>query len=265
MSKIEMVQEKIVPFVDRGWKPTIVASEQEWALRRDLAAAYRLVALFGWSDLIFTHLTARVPGPELNFLINPYGYLFEEVTASNLVKVDATGAKVGESPYPVNPAGFAIHSAIHRAHSHAHCVMHLHTSDGIAVSAGELGLKPISQQSMLICHDLAYHEYGGPGQHEDEGDQIAAAMGGKHFVMLRNHGTLTVGKNCADAFMRIYFLERACSIQVRAQSGGTLHLPPQAVRDLMANQLSFVDGPSGRLAWPALLRKLDRIDPSYKN
>jgi ribulose-5-phosphate 4-epimerase/fuculose-1-phosphate aldolase len=265
MNKIEMVQERIVPFRDNVGRAQVVADEQEWELRRNLAALYRLAAYFGWSDLIFTHFSARVPGPELHFLINPFGWLFEEVTASNLVKVDANGVKVGDSPFPVNPAGFAIHSAIHLARKDAHCVMHLHTNDGSGVSAQECGLLPITQQSMLISHDLAYHEYGGPGQHPDEGRQIAAAMGDKHFVILRNHGTLTVGRTCADVFMRMYFLERACSAQIRAQAGGLAHKPPREAVELMVNQLAFVDGPSGELAWPALLRKLDRIDPSFKD
>lgn len=241
-------------------------SAEEWALREDLAALYRLADMFGWSDLIFTHFSARVPGEEAHFLINPYGWLFEEVTASSLVKVDVNGNKVDDAPHPVNPAGFAIHAGIHMACEDAHCIMHLHTPDGTGVSAQEEGLLPISQQGMIVCEDLAYYEYGGPGHHLDEGTLMAQAIGNKHFAILRNHGTLTVGRTCADALIRMHFLEQACSFQVRAQAGRGLWQPNQGVPKVLADMsLPALDGPLGQLSWAALRRKLDRIDPSYRD
>lgn len=238
----------------------------ERALRVDLAASYRLAAMFGWSDLIFTHLSARVPGPEHHFLINPFGWLFEEITASSLVKVDLDGNVVDGSPHGVNPAGFAIHSAIHRSHPDAHCVFHVHTVDGLAVSCQDEGLLGISPVAMMVRGDLAYYDFTGPGQQGDEGPRTAAALGEKHFAILRNHGTLAVGKSCAQAFLRLYFLERACSIQVRAQSGGgKLRYPPSGVEEDLFNMAQGGGDTSARLAWPALLRKVERIDPSYRD
>lgn len=266
MAKVEMRSELVVGFTgpDRSMKSRV--TPEEWALREDLAALYRIADMFGWSDLIFTHFSARVPGPDLHFLINPYGWLFEEVTASSLVKVDVHGNKVDDSPHPVNPAGFAIHAGIHTRCKDAHCIMHLHTSDGTGVSAQDDGLLRISQQAMVVCADLAYYEYGGPGHHADEGAQMAEAMGDKHFVILRNHGTLTIGRTCADALMRMHFLERACSIQIRAQAGERLRNPNQGAPEILAeSSLPALDGPVGALAWPALRRKLDRIDPSYRD
>src|SRR5215469_679832 len=196
-------------------------SAEEWQLRVDLAATYRLVALHGWDDMIFTHISARVPGPDHHFLINPYGLLFEEITASSLVKIDIDGHKVVDSPYPVNPAGFTIHSALHMNRDDAHCVIHLHTDDGVAVSAQEDGLLPLDQHAMTICGDIAYHDYEGIALDLDERERLVADLGAsKHAMILRNHGTLTLGKSCPDAFMRMYYLERACTMQVRALSGG---------------------------------------------
>lgn len=240
-------------------------SDEEWELRVDLAASYRLAAAQGWGDLIYTHFSARVPGPEHHFLINPFGWLFEEITASSLVKIDLEGNVVDGSPHPVNPAGFAIHSAIHRLHPEALCVFHVHTLDGIAVSAQTDGLLCLSPVSMMVRGDLAYYDFGGVGQHGDEGVRTAMALGDRHFAILRNHGTLTVGTSCAQAFMRLYFLERACSIQVRAQAaGGKLnHADPEVERETF--ELSRAGGDKGaRLAWPALLRKADRLDPSFR-
>src|SRR6202000_2987110 len=177
-------------------------SAEEWKLRLDLAATCRLVAMYGWDDMIFTHISARVPGPEHHFLINPYGLLFEEITASSLVKIDMDGRKVVESPYPVNPAGFTIHSALHMNRDDAHCVIHLHTDDGVAVSAQEEGLLPLDQHAMMICGDIAYHDYEGIALDLDERDRLVADIGAdKHAMILRNHGTLALGKSCADAFM----------------------------------------------------------------
>lgn len=242
-------------------------SREEWQLRTDLAATYRLVAHHGWADMIFTHITVRVPGPEHHFLINPYGMLFDEITASSLVKIDIDGNKVMDSPFPVNPAGFTIHSAIHGAREDAQAVIHLHTADGVAVSCQAHGLLPISQHAMLVHADIAYHEYEGVALDHDERPRLINDMGTKNLMILRNHGTLTVGRTCADAFMRIYYLERACTIQVRALAGGTkLNPTMEGVADKTAGQgRGGFDGPLGGLSWPGLLRLLDRKDTSYRN
>ena len=250
-------------------KPTTIrdqVSEAEWQARVDLAAAYRLVAFYGWDDLIFTHISARIPGPEHHFLLNPYGMMFEEVTASSLVKIDLDGRKVSDSPYFINPAGFTIHSAVHAAREDALCVMHLHTDYGIAVSAQENGLLPISQQAMFPLASLAYHNYEGLALNEEEKPRLVADLGDKNYMILRNHGLLTVGKSAADAFLSMYILERACRIQILAQSGGgKLHYVPSNIISLTAKQMSAVTvGQGADLTWPGLLRKLDRIDSSYQ-
>jgi ribulose-5-phosphate 4-epimerase/fuculose-1-phosphate aldolase len=250
-------------------KPSSVrqqVSEQEWRARVDLAAAYRLVALYGWDDLIFTHISARVPGAEHHFLLNPYGMMFDEVIASSLVKVDLDGSKVMGSPYFINPAGFTIHSAVHAARADALCVMHLHTDYGIAVSAQKDGLLPISQQAMFALASLAYHDYEGLALDEEEKPRLVADLGDKKFMILRNHGLLTVGRSAAEAFLAMFLLERACKIQILAQSGGgQLVEIPDPIIDRVASQLSAVTvGQGSELTWPGLLRKLDRIDPSYR-
>lgn len=240
----------------------------EWEARVDLAAAYRLVALYGWDDLIFTHLSARVPGPEHHFLINPYDMMFEEITASSLVKIDVNGNPVGPATHPVNPAGFTIHSALHMAREDAAAVMHLHTPYGQAVSAMEFGLLPHTQTAMIAAHDIAYHDYEGIATDLEERERLVADMGDKHAMILRNHGTLAVGDSVGACFLRLYFLERACEAQVLMLSAGreNLNNPPQGVEAKVAVQ----SAPKGmgmlaeRLAWPALLRKLDRIDASYR-
>lgn len=239
-------------------------SAEEWQLRVDLAATYRLVAMYGWDDMIFTHISVRVPGPEHHFLINPYGMLFEEISASSLVKVDLEGNVVMDSPYFVNPAGFTIHSAIHAAREDAQCVLHLHTADGVGVSAQKDGLLPLSQMAMLVCGNLSYHDYEGVALNLDERERLVQDIGDKKLMMLRNHGTLAVGENCPLAFIAIYFLERACTAQVRAMSGA-LNMPSQAAIDTVEEQSAslFAKG-IDRLAWPALLRKLDRMDSSYR-
>src|SRR5262249_35056721 len=196
-------------------------SDAEWEQRVDLAACYRLVSLYHWDDLIFTHISARVPGPEHHFLLNPYGMLFEEVTASSLVKVDLAGNKVMDSPYFINPAGFTIHSAVHAARQDALCVMHLHPSHGIAVSAQKPGVLPLSQQSLFALASLAYHDYEGVALDEEERPRLVADLGNKIFMILRNHGLLTVGNTPADAFLAMFILQRACEIQVLAQSGAS--------------------------------------------
>jgi ribulose-5-phosphate 4-epimerase/fuculose-1-phosphate aldolase len=242
-------------------------SEQEWQTRVDLAAAYRLVAFYGWDDLIFTHLSARVPGAEHHFLINPYGMMFEEITASSLVKVNLEGEIVMSSPYFVNPAGFTIHSAVHSAREDALCVIHLHTDHGIAVSAQKNGLLPVSQQSLFALASLAYHEYEGLALNEDEKSRLVTDLGSKSYMILRNHGLLTVGKTSAEAFLAMYILESACRIQILAQSGGgDLRSVSQPIIETVAAQLNAVTvGQGAQLAWPGLLRKLDRIDPSYRD
>ena len=251
-------------------KPTTVrdqVSEAEWQARVDLAAAYRLVALYGWDDLIFTHISARITGTEHHFLLNPYGMMFEEVTASSLVKIDLNGNKVADSPYFINPAGFTIHSAVHAARKDALCVMHLHTDYGIAVSAQEKGLLPLSQQAMFPLASLAYHNYEGLALNEEEKPRLVSDLGDKNYMILRNHGLLTVGKSVAEAFLSMYILECACRIQILAQSGGgELHRVSNDIINLTAKQMSAVTvGQGADLTWPGLLRKLDRIDSSFRS
>ena len=243
-----------------------LVSEAEWAQRVDLAACYRLIARFGWDDLIFTHVSARVPGPEHHFLINPYGLLFDEVTASNLVKVDLDGRKVLDTPHDVNPAGFVIHSAIHAARADANCVLHVHSVNGVAVSAKEAGMRPVSQHSIFVLSSLAYHDYEGVALEEDEKPRLVRDLGDRRFLMLRNHGLLTVGTSVADAFMAMYLFETSCMIQVRAEGG------PGPVREIgdaivaggQAQWRQVTRGIGGGLAWPALMRRLDRTDAGYR-
>lgn len=242
-------------------------SEQEWQVRVDLAAAYRLVAHYGWDDLIFTHLSARVPGPEHHFLINPYGMMFEEITASSLVKINLQGEMVMPSPYFINPAGFTIHSAVHAAREDALCVIHLHTDYGIAISAQKEGLLPVSQQSLFALASLSYHEYEGLALNEDEKARLVTDLGNKTNLILRNHGLLTVGKTAAEAFLSMYILERACRIQILAQAGGGRLLPvAEPIIEKVAAQLSAVTvGQGAQLTWPGLLRKLERMDSSFRD
>ena len=200
-------------------------TETEWQLRVDLAACYRLVAHFGWDDLIFTHISARLPGPEHHFLINPYGMTFDEVTASSLVKIDLEGKKLMPSPYEINPAGFTIHSAIHAAREDVRCVLHTHSINGVAVSASQQGVLPVSQQSIFVLASLAYHDYEGVALHEGEKPRLVRDLGDKTFLMLRNHGLLTAGTSIPEAFQAMYFFEAACSIQLRAQAASTELIP----------------------------------------
>ncbi|MBS0508676.1 MAG: class II aldolase/adducin family protein [Proteobacteria bacterium] len=240
---------------------------EEWQARVELAAAYRLVAHFGWDDLVYTHISARVPGQAGQFLINPYGMLFEEITASSLVKVDHAGEPLMPTPYDVNPAGFVIHSAIHEGRPDVHCVLHTHTRHGVAVSAQRGGLLPISQQSIFPLAQLAYHDYEGVALRDDEKPRLVADLGASNQMILRNHGLLTCGRSVADAFMAMYTLERACQIQILAQSGGSaLTMIPEAiVSTARAQARGATKGKGSGLAWPALLRKLDRLDPGYKD
>ena len=206
-------------------------SPEEWQLRIDLAAAYRLVAMYGWSDLVFTHISARIPGPEHHFLINPYGLMFDEITASSLVKVDQQCNKLIESPFSVNPAGFVI-----------------------------------SQQSTFVLASLAYHEYEGVAFRDEEKPRLQADLGQANFLMLRNHGLLTVGKTIADAFLSMYVFESTCQIQIGAQAGGELNqVNPLIVKGVAEAMRVQTGGLGGAFAWPALIRKLDRLDTSYQN
>jgi ribulose-5-phosphate 4-epimerase/fuculose-1-phosphate aldolase len=241
--------------------------EAEWKLRVDLAACYRLVALYGWDDLIFTHISARVPGPEHHFLINPYGMTFDEITASSLVKIDLDGRKVLESPYEINPAGFTIHSAIHAARDDAKCVLHTHSVNGVAVSAQRGGVLALSQQSTFVLSSLGYHDYEGVALNADEKPRLVRDLGDKNFLMLRNHGILTVGPTVADAFLLMYLFEATCMIQVRAQAGGgeLIAIEPKVLEGSAMMAKAVTRGAGGALAWPGLLRKLDRVDGSFRS
>jgi len=243
-----------------------VVSAEEWQTRVELAACYRLVALYGWTDLVFTHITARVPGPEHHFLINPYGLMFDEITASSLVKVDQQCNKVIDSPFPVNPAGFVIHSAIHEARHDVQCVLHTHTRAGIAVSAQKCGILPISQQSTFVLASLAYHDYEGVALRDDEKARLKADLGSANNLVLRNHGLLVCGKTIPEAFINMYTLENTCRIQLDAQAGGELiTVNPKIIDGAMAAAKAVTVGGPGALTWPALIRKLDRLDASYKD
>jgi|EP01034_Spumella_vulgaris_P033551 ribulose-5-phosphate 4-epimerase/fuculose-1-phosphate aldolase len=242
-----------------------LVSPEEWQLRVDLAACYRLVAMHGWSDLIFTHISARIPGPEHHFLINPYGLMFDEITASSLVKVDQNCNKLIDSPFPVNPAGFVIHSAVHAAREDAQCVIHTHTRAGVAVSAQKCGVLPISQQSTFVLASLAYHDYEGVAFRDDEKPRLQDDLGHANFLMLRNHGLLTCGSTIADAFLAMYIFESACQIQLAAQAGGELvQVHPQIVNGVAESMRVQTSGLGGAFAWPALIRKLDKLDASYR-
>jgi ribulose-5-phosphate 4-epimerase/fuculose-1-phosphate aldolase len=239
---------------------------EEWQARVELAALYRLVALHGWDDMIFTHLSARVPGPEHHFLINPYGWLFGEITASSLVKVDLEGRAVDPTPHRVNPAGFTIHSAIHAAREDAMFVLHVHTDAGVAVSTNEEGLLPLTQHALIVLPSLAYHDYEGIALHLDERQRIVRDLGGCHAMLLRNHGTLALGATAGAAFLNLFMLERACAQQVMALSAGRggVRLAPQAARDEVRAQMA---GPmaamASMLAWPGLLRRVQRESPGF--
>lgn len=247
-----------------------LVTPEEWQLRCDLAACYRLVALYGMSDLVFTHISAKLPasvtGGEEQFLINPYGLLFDEITASSLVKVDMACNKLHESPFPVNPAGFTIHSAVHAARPDVACVLHTHTRAGVAVSAQQAGVLPISQQSTFVLASLAYHDYEGVAFRPDEGPRLQKDLGTANFLVLRNHGLLTCGKTIADAFLAMYTFEAACKIQIDAQAGGgeLTQVHPQILTGVAQAMKVQTGGLGGAFVWPSLIRKLDRTDPSYK-
>jgi ribulose-5-phosphate 4-epimerase/fuculose-1-phosphate aldolase len=244
---------------------TLKENTAEWQARIDLAALYRLIALHGWDDLIFTHISARVPGPQAHFLINPYGWHFEEITASSLVKIDLDGRKVDDSTHPINPAGFTIHSAIHAARADAHFVIHVHTDAGVAVSAQTGGLLPITQHALTVLPNLAYHDYEGIALNLDERTRIVADLGDKSVMLLRNHGTLALGSTAGEAFLQLFMLERACQQQVMALSAGRegLREAAPAAQQEVKSQIAIMGPMASRLAWPGLLRKLNRESPGY--
>jgi len=244
---------------------TLKENTAEWQARVDLAALYRLIALHGWDDLIFTHVSARVPGPQAHFLINPYGWHFEEITASSLVKIDLDGRKVDDSAHPINPAGFTIHSAIHAARADAHFVIHVHTDAGVAVSAQAAGLLPITQHALTVLPSLAYHDYEGIALNLDERARIVADLGDKSVMLLRNHGTLALGSTAGEAFLQLFMLERACQQQVMALSAGRAGLreATPAAQQEVKSQIAMMGPIASRLAWPGLLRKLNRDSPGY--
>ncbi len=240
--------------------------EAEWTVRVELAALYRLAALQGWDDAIFTHISMRVPGPEHHFLINPYGVFFDEMTASALVKIDGEGRIVQDTPYSINPAGFTIHSAVHAARADAHCVMHLHTRDGVGVSAQAHGLLPLSQTALIVLPTLAHHDYEGIALNLSERERIVRHLGGKSLMLLRNHGTLAAGPSAAATWINMFFLERACSIQVAALSAGrdgVLAAPVEAQEEVVSQTRGCGAMGVGHLAWPGFLRLLDRKLPGY--
>jgi ribulose-5-phosphate 4-epimerase/fuculose-1-phosphate aldolase len=243
-------------------KPLV--SAEEWRARADCAALYRLVAMHGWDDVIFTHISMRVPGPEHHFLVNPYGMLFDEITASSLVKVNLDGEIVSPTDYSINPAGFTIHSAIHAAREDAKCVIHLHGVAGVAVSAQKEGLLPLTQHALIALPHLAYHDYEGIALNHDERERLVADLGDKQLMLLRNHGGLSVGPDAATAFLGIFFLEEACRQQVMALSAGRdgVLIAPQAAQDEVKAQTAKLHKMS-RLVWPGLQRKLDRAHPGY--
>ena len=243
-------------------------SAEEWRLRCELAATYRLAALYGWDDMVFTHISVRCPdeGGKARFLLNPYGLFFEEMTATSLLKVDTDGAVVSESPYFSNPAGFTIHSALHMSRDDAHCVLHLHTPYGVAVSAQKGGLRRYTQFAMIVHDDIAYHDYEGIATDLDERARLVKDIGRHNFLILKNHGTLTVGGNCATAFLRMYFLEQACRAQILAQSDTKEPIeepPAMSAKVMQQGSPAFVKGIGDNLAWPGLIRKLGRDNPGY--
>ena len=252
---------------------TRISAAADWSaaerqVREDLAACYRLIAHFNWDDLIYTHISARVPGTEEHFLINPYGMTFDEVTASSLIKVNSAGCKLDDSPWMVNEAGFVIHSAVHMGRPSSGCVIHLHSCDGVAVSAMDEGLMPLNQMAVAVGCNVAYHEYEGPAFRMEERDLLLASLGDKTTMILRNHGTLAVGASVAEAFLAMYMLERSCAIQVRSLAGGrALHAIDQAAIDFTRKiAVSHADATHAqRLVWPAMLRLLDRSGANFRD
>jgi ribulose-5-phosphate 4-epimerase/fuculose-1-phosphate aldolase len=248
-------------------------SALEWQTRVDLAACYRLISLFRWEDLVYTHISAKVPGTE-EFLINPYGLMFDEITASSLVKVDLAGNKLLDSPYDINPAGFIIHGAIHEVRHDVGCVLHTHTAEGVAVATQKDGLLPLSQQSIFIRASLAYHPYEGVALNPEEKVRLQHDLGSKSYLILPNHGLLTCGETIADTFLMMYMLQRACEVQVKAQSCGVplIHISPEIEQSTVAMTVEMNSSMRGNrkqldgsVPWPALLRRLDRVSPGFRD
>jgi ribulose-5-phosphate 4-epimerase/fuculose-1-phosphate aldolase len=244
-------------------------SEAEWQTRVDLAAAYRLVELYGWSDLLGTHLSARVPGEGNHFLLNPYGLMFDEITASSLVKVDEDGNIISPSDYAINPAGFTIHSAVHMASDDIFCVMHTHTAAGLGVATQKQGLLPLTQQALAVIAQTGYHDFQGIAFDLSERESLVADLADNRVLILRNHGLMTVGRTIAEAFVWLYRAERACKFQLAFQQSGAEPMPiPDHVQEVTLKRNSFAisdEGyrPIGTTEWPALKRKLDRENPGY--
>ncbi|MGR8920995.1 MAG: class II aldolase/adducin family protein [Gammaproteobacteria bacterium] len=247
-----------------GTRESSIGAE-EWRVRVDLAACYRLIAHFGLDDLVYNHISARVPGPDDHFLLNPFGLLYEEVTASNLVKVDLDGNLLDETEHRINPAGFVIHSCVHRERPDMTCVIHTHTTAGIAVSAQQAGLLPLSQTALLYKDLIGYHDFEGLALKLEEQERLLADLGrDKQLLILRNHGLLACGHTIPEAFIMMYYLEQACRIQVAAQAGGAIHLPPADVQDLAHRQAMAGFGAElGAMEFAALKRRLDRLGADY--
>ena len=243
--------------------------EPEWLARLQLAACYRLFDWLGWAELIFNHITVRVAGPGDTpcYLINPFGLHYAEVTARNLIKIDVDGRVIGESAHPVNPAGFLIHSVVHRCRPDAHCVMHTHTTSGMAVACKAEGLRHDNFYSAQLHGRIAYHPFEGVTTNPDEGPRIAASLADKDVLILRNHGLLTTGATIPEAFNAMHRLELSCKTQIAAMSCNTklIEVPADVVDATYMNYQPHVRRPFGLLDWPALLRKLDRIDPSFRD
>ncbi|MEH6494391.1 MAG: class II aldolase/adducin family protein [Pseudomonas marincola] len=240
-------------------------SDEEWAIRVDLAACYQLVAHYGMSDMIFTHISARVPGAEEQFLINPYGLFFDEISASSLVKVDIDGNVLGDTNFKINPAGYTIHSAVHGARHDVSCVLHTHTTAGMAVSAQKQGLLPLSQHSMMFYNRLAYHGYEGIALNLDERERLVKDLDDNIAMILRNHGLLTVGSTVSEAFRRIFYLEKSCQSQIEALAGGSeLIIPPKDVCETAVAQFTDLSD-KNTLEWAGCLRILDRKGSNFRH
>ncbi len=255
------MSETVVPIRDM--------SKAEWETRVDLAACFRLVDFYGWSDMLATHLSARIPGTEDHFLINPVGMMFDEMTASCLVKVDIDGNLLSDSEYGINPAGYTIHSAVHMGRPDAGCVMHTHTAAGLGVATQADGLLPLTQMALAVIAQTGYHDYEGPALDHGERERLIADLGENNVLVLRNHGLLTVGRTIAEAFVWMFRAERACRFQLSFQQAGARPAEiPQAVQEISierSRKAISASGhrPIGQFEWPALLRKLDRENPGY--
>jgi ribulose-5-phosphate 4-epimerase/fuculose-1-phosphate aldolase len=262
-----MCQEAAMSAVDNPHSTSASSdAEVEQALRVQLAGTYRVFAMLGWTELIYNHITVRLPGPDSHFLINPFGLHYAEVNASNLVRVDLDGRIVGESAYRVNPAGFVVHAAIHRALPDAHCVMHTHTTAGLAVACSEIGLENANFYSAQLHGMVAYHDFEGVTVRPDEGPRLVANLGGKPLMILRNHGLLSIGETIAQAFVRLWTLNRACEVQLASAAlGAARHIPDEIAARCTRDALQFDPRyGAGEDVLGALLRQVDRIDPSYK-